>query len=103
MDRQDISQKFHISMTSLKRYEKAGLFENISTNQDIQRLSLILSLEKVGLSLKQIQEYINHEQSRLNILKCQRNELLDMIHQEQENLEILDCLIYQLKGGQHGK
>lgn len=110
MNRQDVSQKLNVSLSLLKRYEKAGLFDQVKindgqyTNQDIQRLSLILSLEKVGLSLKQILEYINNEQKRLNILKYQRNHLLDVIHQNQKNLEILDCLIYHLKGeNKHGK
>lgn len=108
----DVSEQYNISITALRYYEKAGLFNQVKKingireyeDEDIERLSLILTLQKVGVHIENILRYIQLIEfgeatkcQRIQILKKERNKLLDEIHQHQKNLDSLDCLIYQLK------
>ena len=109
----EVSEKYNVSMTALRYYEKAGLFDEVKRingireyeDKDIKRLSLILSLKKAGVHIENILKYIQLEENeasssqKLRILKQERNNILDEIHLRQKNLDTLDCLIYQLKGG----
>ena len=107
----EIAEKYSISVTALRYYEKIGLFDNVQrvnhireyNEEDVQRLSLILSLKEAGLHMASILKYIElFKQSgtfneRISILKKQRNETLDTIHHHQKSLDSLDNMIYQLK------
>ena len=109
----EVSEKYNVSMTALRYYEKAGLFDEVKRingireyeDKDIKRLSLILTLKKAGVHIENILKYIQLEENeasssqKLRILKQERNNILDEIHLRQKNLDTLDCLIYQLKGG----
>ena len=109
----EVSEKYNVSMTALRYYEKAGLFDEVKRingireyeDKDIKRLSLILSLKKAGVHIENILKYIQLEENeasssqKLRILKQERNNILDEIHLRQKNLDTLDCLTYQLKGG----
>ena len=71
---------------------------------DIERLSLILTLKKAGVHIENILKYIQLDEQgqstsiqKIRILKQERNNILDEIHQRQKNLDTLDCLIYKLK------
>ncbi len=111
----EVSEKFNISITALRYYEKVGLFDDVTRvnnireyeDKDIDRISLILSLKKAGLHIQTILQYIHllkeghsSNSERVCILKKRRCELLDEIHQQQKNLDSLDYLIYQTKKGE---
>ena len=108
----EVSDKFNISMTTLRYYEKIGLFDDVKRvnsvreyeDKDIRYLSMIITLKNAGLSNYSILKYIElskqgdiSNRERIYILKQQRQKLLDEIHHKQKNLDCLDYLIYNLK------
>lgn len=109
----EVSDKYNVAMSTLRYYEKVGLFNDVLRihgireydDKDIQRLSLILSLKNMGFNIQGISRYIELEQlgektknQRIQMLKCERVKLLDDIHKQQKCLDTLDCFLYQLKG-----
>ena len=71
------------------------------TKEDIQK-----SLEDMGCSSKQVQEFVddfeNHRFEFLFLfLKKKRYEILDEVHQKQKKIDHLDYLIYTLKNVQN--
>lgn len=108
----EVSDKFDISMTTLRYYEKIGLFDEVKRvdgvreyeYKDIKCLSIIITLKNAGFSNDSILKYIElskqgdvSNRERIYILKQQRQKLLDEIHHKQKNLDCLDYLIYELK------
>ncbi len=101
----EVSKKFNVAKTTLLSFEKDNLFDRspeISvyeySDKEIERLSLILSLKKIGLKKEKIGEYLKqNEIGRQQILTKQRQLILDDIHLQQKNLDVIDYLIYQLK------
>lgn len=74
-------------------------------DRDIERLSLILSLKKIGLMDSEILDYIHLEalgdqtkRERVNLLKTHRQQLLDQVHQKQKSIDQIDCMIYEILG-----
>lgn len=110
----EVSHIYNISMTTLRDYEKAGLFDNVTRikgvreygTKDIQRLSFILTLKNAGLQMETIFKYIQLTEQgnqttyqRIQILKKERCQLLDKIHHCQKSIDSLDYLIYEFKDG----
>lgn len=108
----EVSHKFNISMTTLRYYEKIGLFNDVKMvngvreyeDKDIRYLSIIITLKNAGVNNDSIVKYIELSKQgdisnaeRIYILKQQRQKLLDEIHHNQKNLDCLDYLIYDLK------
>ena len=108
----EVSKRFNVSITALRYYEKVGLFEDVNRvngireyeDKDIERLSLILTLKNIGLSNETILKYIelneqgaHTKKQQIQVLKLERQKLLDSIHNQQKNIDSLDYLIYQLK------
>ena len=108
----EVSNKFNISMTTLRYYEKIGLFDDVKRvngvreyeDNDIRYLSRIITLKNTGLSNDSILKYMElskqgdiSNRERIYILKQQRQKLLDEIHYRQKNLDCLDYIIYELK------
>ena len=102
----EVCKMFNVSKATLKSFENAGLFDDINvvdgdinySDDDIERLSMIISLKKIGLKKDMIADFINskNKNNHLSILKKQRQIILDNIHLQQKNLDIIDFLIYQL-------
>lgn len=114
----DISIQYNISMETLRYYEKVGLFDDVhKTNDireyddhDIERLSLILSLKNMGMSIESISRYVELDrlgkqslEQRKQMLKLERIRLLDDIHHQQKQLDLLDYFLYQCKEEAHEK
>ena len=113
MQIKEVCRRFNVSRATLKYYEKEGLFEDVVRvngireyeDRDIERLSLIITLKNVGLTIDMIAKFIDCDEhndetktKRIKILQNERLKLLDDIHQQQKRLDSLDCLIYQIKG-----
>ncbi len=104
MKSDEVCKMFNVSKATLKSFENAGLFDDINvvdgdinySDDDIERLSMIISLKKIGLKKDMIADFINSKNNQLSILKKQRQIILDNIHFQQKNLDIIDFLIYQL-------
>jgi DNA-binding transcriptional MerR regulator len=108
----EVSDKFDISITTLRYYERIGLFDDVKRvngmreyeDKDIRALSMIITLKNVGFSNDLILKYIElskkgdiSNREKIHILKQQRQKLLDEIHSKQKNLDCLDYLIYKIK------
>ena len=63
---------------------------------------IIQNLKDAGCSESQIDEFMgyagkNEKDSRLKLLRQQRDTLLDGLHEKQRMIECLDYLVYQLR------
>lgn len=107
----EFSNKFNITRTTLRYYEKIGLFDGVKRvngireyeDKDIKLLSMIITLKHTGLSNESILKYMElskqgdiSSRERTHILKQQRMKLLDEIHDKQKHLDCLDYLIYDM-------
>lgn len=102
----EIAQSYQVPLSTLRYYEKMGLFENVKRingireydDKDIERLSLILSLKHTGLEIKEILQYlkINNIDKRIDLLLKRRKKSLDLMHLHQKNINTIDNLIYQI-------
>lgn len=112
MTMDEVSQKYHIPIKILQEYEKWGGCEAVKKvmgewqydDQDLERLSLIMTLHDIGFSKEEVEEYmtlvlkeIDTGNERLRILKKKRDHLLDEIHFREKKLEHLDYLRYEIK------
>lgn len=68
----------------------------------ITEANIIQNLKDAGCSESQIDEFMgcagkNEKDSRLKLLRQQRDILLDGLHEKQRMIECLDYLVYQLR------
>lgn len=112
MTMDEVSRKYHIPIKILKEYEEWGGCEAVKKvmgewqydDQDLERLSLIMTLHDIGFSKEEVEEYMtlvlketDTGNERLGILKKKRDHLLDEIHFREKKLEHLDYLRYEIK------
>lgn len=79
MKSDEVCKMFNVSKATLKSFENAGLFDDINvvdgdinySDDDIERLSMIISLKKIGLKKDMIADFINskNKNNQLSILK----------------------------------
>lgn len=99
MKLEEISQRYQVPLEKLNRLAKEGYFEGIKKMEDIEQLSCILTLEKIGFSSAQVQHYLktaNKAERRLCLYK-QRDRILDQLHHAQACLSCIDFLVYELE------
>lgn len=109
----EVSRKYMIPMKILKEYESWGGCAAVKKvignwqydDQDLERLSLIMTLHDIGFDKKEVEEYMalviqdgDTDRERLKILEKKRMELLDEIHFKEKKLSHLDYLRYAIKG-----
>ena len=110
----EASEKYNISLTILREYEKWGLCGEVKKvmgswrydDSDIERLSTIMTLHDIGFSNEEIERYMrlllkgkSTEKERAKMLSDKRNGTLDEIHFKQKQLDRLDYLRFELKRG----
>lgn len=73
-------------------------------DQDLERLSLIMTLHDIGFSNEEIETYMKLELSqnptetqRMKMLNEKRNKTLDEIHFREKQLESMDYLRYKIR------
>ena len=73
-------------------------------DEDIKRLSMIMTLHDVGFSNEETESYMrlllegsDTEEERLEMLRRHRDSTLDEIHFKQKQLDRLDYLRYQIR------
>ena len=107
----DASERYHIPVEVLKEYESWGLCGEVKkvmgvwqyNDQDLQRLSMIMTLHDVGFSNEEVEAYMrlflkgdSTEKERLEMLKKKRGKVLDEIHFKEKQLDCMDYLRYKI-------
>ncbi len=108
----EASRRFHISMEKLKSYEENHLLEHQTladgtfdyTETELWRVGLIHSLLKSGMDMEVLKKYLcllndktSSKEEQIRILRKQRYQLLDDIHDKQQALDELDYMIRETK------
>ena len=108
MTLKEISQRVLISMDQLKFYEANGLLEHgtladgtVDYGEDvIQRIGRIQTLLKYGMEPEVLKQYFSldkQKRQQIHLLRKQRYQLLDEIHEKQKVLDELDYMIQTMR------
>ena len=112
----EASAHYNIPLDILREYESWGLCDTVKKvmgvweydDQDIERLSMIMTLHDIGFTKDEVESYMrlmpqgkSTEAQRLNILNKRRSTTLDEIHFREMQLDRLDYLRHkiQMAGG----
>lgn len=108
----EVSSRYQIPIEVLQEYERWGLCGVVKKvmdawqydEEDIQRLSMVMTLHDVGFSADEIESYMrlllekeNSEAERMKMLDKHRDGTLDEIHFKQKQLDRLDYLRYKIQ------
>ena len=114
---QEASERYQIPMEILKEYEAWGLCGTVKSvmgawqydDQDLERLSLIMTLHDSGFENEEVEEYMrllleekNTEKQRMEMLNRRRGTALDEIHFREKQLERLDYLRFKIQQKKEG-
>ena len=108
---EEASETYCIPIKMLKEYEQMKLCGTVKKimgkwqydEQDLQRLSMMMTLHDIGFSSKEIDEYMRlllsgeKEDSCLNMLNQKRKVVLDTIHLYEKQLSHLDYLRHEIQ------
>ena len=115
---QEASERYQIPMEILKEYEAWGLCGTVKRvmgawqydDQDLERLSLIMTLHDIGFKPAEVEHYMNlvlegkqKDAERLKMLDKIREKALDEIHGREKQLSRLDYLRYEIRNRQDKK
>jgi MerR family transcriptional regulator, aldehyde-responsive regulator len=105
----EVSERYSISLDTLRYYERIGLIPPVNRNKsgirdyseiDLKRVEFIKCMRSAGLPVEVLTEYIKLVQqgdqtieARKEILKEQRDQLLAKMEEMQKTLDILDYKI----------
>lgn len=108
----EASEKYKIPLELLREYESWGLCGAVKKvmgawqydDSDLEKLSLIITLNDVGFTTQEIERYMNlvlqgdaTQAQRLQMLDQKRNFALDEIHFREKQLERLDYLRHKIR------
>ncbi len=100
----DISEKFNLSISTIRYYDKEGLLKNIKrengirkfTDNDINTIFYIECLKKSGMQIKEIKQFLDYAskgdstlQNRLDMIVTQREKVESEIIELQKVLKLL--------------
>ena len=112
MTRQEASEHYNIPLSILQAYERWGLCGGVKNamgvwqydDEDLERLSTILTLHDVGFTTEEAETYMRllleqpeSRQKRLRMVEEKRNEILAEIHFQERKLQRLDYLRHELQ------
>lgn len=112
MTMDEVSRQYMIPRKILEEYESwggCGAVKKVMGDwkydeQDLERLSLIMTLHDIGFGKEEIETYMTlslrggcGENDRLQMLERKRAGLLDEIHFREKKLEHLDYLRYEIR------
>ena len=107
----EASEHYNIPIEILREYESWGLCDEVEKvmgnwqydDQDLERLSLIMTLHDVGFAPADIEAFMrlamqgkDTEAARMRMLNQHRSEALDEIHFREKQLERMDYLRYEI-------
>lgn len=108
----EASAHYNIPIEILREYESWGLCSAVKKvmgvwqydDQDLERLSLIMTLHDVGFNIEEVETYMklvlkgeSTEAERMRMLNERRNNALDEIHFKEMQLNRLDYLRHEIK------
>lgn len=108
----EASERYNIPIFVLREYESWRLCDTVKTvkgvwqydDEDIERLSMIMTLHDIGFEHDEIANYMrlllqgdSTQAERIRILKQQRDKTLDEIHFQERRLDRLDYLRHQIR------
>nr|WP_302134504.1 MerR family transcriptional regulator [uncultured Schaedlerella sp.] len=114
MTMKEACKKYHIPVKILKEYESFGLCEAVKKvmgewqydDQDIERLSMIMTLHDIGFDKGEVEAYMRlmlegekTRQQRIAMLNQKRGRTLDEIHFKEKQIEYMDYLRYEMQNG----
>ncbi|MCI9083892.1 MAG: MerR family transcriptional regulator [Lachnospiraceae bacterium] len=109
---QEASERYNIPVKILKEYESWGLCDAVKNvmgvwqydEEDIKRLSMIMTLHDIGFEKEEVETYMklllagdSTQEERLKMLNKKRNVTLDEIHFKERQLDWLDYLRYEIR------
>lgn len=112
MTKGEASEKYNIPMEVLKEYERWGLCSEVKKvmgvwqydDQDLERLSMIMTLHDIGFCNEEVETYMrlllegeHTESERLRMLNALRSNALDEIHFKEKQLERMDYLRHKIR------
>ena len=115
---EEASKRYNIPMEVLREYEGWGLCGSVKKvmgawqydDQDIERLSMILTLHDVGFDSDEVEAYMrlllegdSTNAQRLEMLNRKRSATLDEIHLREMQLDRVDYLRHKIQIGNAGK
>jgi MerR family transcriptional regulator, aldehyde-responsive regulator len=105
----EVSEKYGISLDTLRYYERIGLIQPVNRNEsgirdyieiDMKRVEFIKCMRSAGLPIEVLIEYVGLVQqgdmtikARKEILKEQREQLAAKMNEMQKTLDLLDYKI----------
>jgi DNA-binding transcriptional MerR regulator len=111
----EASKQYNIPIEVLEEYESWGLCGEVKKvmgawqydGQDLERLSMIMTLHDVGFENGEIEEYMklllegeSTGKERLHMLNKKRGSTLDELHLRQKQLDRLDYLRYKIQNAE---
>ncbi|RHP30970.1 MerR family transcriptional regulator [Lachnotalea sp. AF33-28] len=115
---QEASERYNIPIKILNEYESWGLCDAVRKvmgawqydEEDIQRLSMIMTLHDIGFEKEEVETYMklllvgeSTQQERMRMLNEKRNGTLDEIHFKEKQLDRLDYLRFEIKKASENK
>ena len=115
---QEASERYNIPIKILNEYESWGLCDAVRKvmgawqydEEDIQRLSMIMTLHDLGFEKEEVETYMklllvgeSTQQERMRMLNEKRNGTLDEIHFKEKQLDRLDYLRFEIKKAYENK
>lgn len=112
MTMQEASERYHIPVKILKEYESWGLCNAVKKvmgawqydEQDIERLSMILTLHDIGFDTGEVESYMRlvlegegTKPQRMAMLNQKRGKTLDEIHFREKQIQRMDYLRYEMQ------
>ncbi len=112
MTKEEACRNYQIPLEILNEYESVGLCSPAGQklrhgqydDQDLERLSLMMTLHDIGLSAPEVARYMRLTlaesgtvQQRMDMLNALRNRKLDEIHLTEKQMERLDFLRHRLR------
>lgn len=108
---EEASQQYSIPIEILKEYESMGLCDEVKKvmgvwqydEEDIERLSMIMTLHSIGFEKEEVEEYMklflkdeDTQLQRSKMLKSKRKNTLDEIHFKEKQLSTIDYLTFEM-------
>ena len=114
----EASARYNIPLDILREYESLGLYDAVKKvmgvwqydDQDIERMSMIMTLHDIGFNKVEVGNYMrlflegkSTEIQRLHMLNKRRSTTLDEIHLREMQLDWLDYLRHKIQTGVNKK